>query len=230
VIDWRLLALEFRRRRLARRLPAGPLRDLCVARMPSAASDWRAVEFAVVDLETTGTDYRSDDIVSAGWVIVRRGAIDLGTANRRMVRPSMAIPERSAIIHAITDDEAARGERLQDVLAELLAALAGRVLVAHYSPAECGFLDVACRHSFGGGLLVPVVDTLRLERARQVRAGRAPRPGELRLDALRARYELPPHTLHDALGDALATAELFLAQVAHMDDGPSIALGDLMSA
>ena len=79
---------------------------------------------------------------------------------------------------------------------------------------ELEFLDAACRRCLGGGLIVPVVDTLHLARRRSSRAGHTPAPGEFRLDALRTRYKLPGHQMHDALGDAIATAELFLAQAA----------------
>ena len=40
------------------------------------------------------------------------------------------------------------------------------------------------------------------------------RQGELTLAACRARYHLPDYRAHNALGDALATAELLLAHLA----------------
>lgn len=224
---WRLLPLELRRRRLARISPPGPLREFHAVPFPADAADWRAVEFVALDFEATGGDPGSEDIVSAGWVVVRRGAVDLGTARRRLVRTGRAMPERSAVVHAITDDEVATGEPLDRVLADLLGDLAGRVLIAHYSPAELGFLDSACRRCFGGPLLVPVVDTLQLALRRLQREGQEAGPGDLRLDELRTRLGLPGHALHDSLGDAIATAELFLAQVEHLGGGERLALRSL---
>jgi DNA polymerase-3 subunit epsilon len=49
-------------------------------------------------------------------------------------------------------------------------------------------------------------------------AHRQARDGELRLDALRAAYNLPRYPAHNALSDALATAELFLALLQHQSD------------
>jgi len=228
VIGGSLLPLGLRRRRLARRLPPGPLRDFHAVDLPPGGADWRSVEFVALDFETTGSDPRSEDVVSAGWVVVRHGAIELGTAARRLVRPSKPMPERSAVIHAITDDEAARGESLCTVLEDLLGILSGRVLVAHYAAAERGFLEAACRRCFGAGLVLPVVDTLQLARSRFERNGRQLARGDLRLDALRARLGLPDHAMHDALGDALATAELFLAQAEHLAAGEPLPLRALM--
>lgn len=224
---WRLLPLELRRRRLARISPPGPLREFHAVPFPADGSDWRAAEFLALDFEATGGDPASEDIVSAGWVLVRGGAVELGTARRRLVRTTRAMPERSAVLHAITDDDAAAGEPLDRVLADLLRDLAGRVLIAHYSPAELGFLDAACRRCFGGRLLVPVVDTLQLALRRLQHEGQEPSPGELRLDALRTRLGLPVHALHDSLGDAIATAELFLAQAEHLGGGDRLALRSL---
>jgi DNA polymerase-3 subunit epsilon len=227
VNPWHLLPIGLRRRRLARTLPPGPLRDFHVVTIPPDRADWREVEFVALDFETTGTDPASDEIVSAGWVVVRRGAIELATARYRLVRTTKAMPESSAVIHSITDDEAAGGDPLEQVIAELLADLAGRVLIAHYSPAEIGFLEAACRRCFGGPLQLPVVDTLQLARRRLAREGRDAAKGDLRLDALRARLGLPGHSLHDALGDAIATAEVFLAQAAQLGGSDGASLGAL---
>jgi len=224
-----LLPLRWRRRRLARRVPAGPLRDFLESPLPPRTADWRSVEFMVLDFETTGTDPRRDEIVSAGWVLVQGGAVQLGSAQRRMVRPSQAIPERSAVIHAVTDDEAAQGEELCRVLADLLADLAGRVLVAHYAPAELGFLQAACRRCLGGAPVAAVVDTVQLGRRTHLQRGQETVRGALRLDALREELNLPRHVMHDALGDAVATAELFLAQMAQLGDGAAVPLKSILT-
>lgn len=226
---WALLPLELQRRRLARTAPAGPLRSFYLEPLPPATSEWRDVAFLAVDLETTGLDARTGEVVSVGWVEVRHSTIDLSTASRRIVRTSRSMPEQSAVIHSITDDEAAKGEPLDEVLAGLLRALAGRVLLAHYLPTESGFLDAACVRCYGAGFRTPAVDTVQLARAGFARRGKAPASGELRLDALRARHGLPRHSSHDALSDALATAELFLAQVEELGAAGPVKLKALLA-
>lgn len=224
-----LLPWDLRRRRLARSVPAGPLRNFYAVPFPAPSADWRSLEYVALDLETTGTDPRSEEIVSAGWVVLRGPSIDLSTATQRLVRTSKAMPERSAIIHAITDDEAVGGEAPCSVLEELLGVLRGRVLVAHYAPTERGFVDAACRRCFGGGLLVPTVDTLALGHRKRVRQGRDPVRGDLRLAALRERYNLPVYASHDALIDAIAAAELMLAQAEEQSGGGPLPLKALLA-
>jgi DNA polymerase-3 subunit epsilon len=208
-----LLPWDLRRRRLARSAPPGPLRRFYEVPFPPLRANWRSLEYLALDLETTGTDPLTEDIVSAGWVVLRGPSIDLSTATRRLVRTSRAMPERSAVIHAITDDEAGAGAPPCAVLEELLHELQGRVLIAHYAATERGFVDVACRQCFGGALHVPTVDTLALAHRSCIRQGREPVRGGLRLAALRERYNLPAYPSHDALVDAIAAAELFLAQM-----------------
>jgi len=168
-----------------------------------------------LDLETTGLDPGHDEILSVGLVCLKEGRIDLATAEHHLVAPARAIPEGSAVIHQITDDAAARGDALAEVIPRVLARLAGRVLLGHHVKVEREFLDAACQRLYGTGFLIPVSDTESLirrwlEQRNQPFGGR-----DLRLDALRERYGLPRYKAHNALVDALATAELFCAFAAH---------------
>jgi DNA polymerase-3 subunit epsilon len=200
----RVLGLDFRRRRLLRRAAPGPLRDCLAVPFPDRRTDYRAVSFVALDLETTGLDPRRDEILSIGLVALAGGRIDLGT-------------ERSAVLHRITDDDAARGQPLADVLPPVLARLAGSVLLGHHVETERAFLDAACRRVYGTGLVVPLSDTGILVRRWMARRHQPLAAGELRLSALRERYGLPRYRAHDALVDALATAELFCAFVAQCE-------------
>ena len=49
-------------------------------------------------------------------------------------------------------------------MARLLAALAGRVLLAHFARIETGFLTAVCERAWGASMPCVVVDTLELER------------------------------------------------------------------
>ncbi|MFN3597962.1 MAG: 3'-5' exonuclease [Rubricoccaceae bacterium] len=214
------------RRRAATRLEAAPLAAFLAAPTPDLDADWRAAELLALDLETTGLDPARDAILAVGFVVVRGGAVALGTARRLLLRPEQAVAQ-SAAVHGITDSAAARGLPLANALPVILEALAGRVLLGHHVPFDAGFLGAACRRLYGAGLPVLSVDTLALEARRH--SARPLPEGALRLGACRARYGLPRAPAHDALGDALATAELFLAQAAHLARGERLPLRYLVS-
>jgi len=200
------------------------MRDYLSQPFPSGSQDYRDVDYLALDLETTGLDAKKDVILSFGYVTVRGTRIDLSSARHQVVRISRAIPEASAVIHQITDDQAARGDALEDALGALLAALAGKVMIAHHARIEVSFVGAACKRLYGQGLLVPVLDTQAVAHRTLERRQIAFKGSDLRLHALGDRYNLPRYGAHNALSDALAAAELFLAQAAHRDVGKGLAL------
>lgn len=223
----RWLGPEFARRGLYQKTPSGPMRAYFEQPFVSAKVLCGEAELLAVDLETTGLDPKKDRILSVGCVVVRALGIPLATARHRYLRVEEAIPEASAVIHRITDDTAAQGDDPREVLAWLLTQLRGRVLLAHHARIELGFLDRACREWFGAPLLTPYLDTLALAQRRFARRNQVIKPSDLRLFNLRRRYHLPASPAHNALSDALATAELFLALVGEHAGGERCRLGDL---
>lgn len=205
---------DFRRRRLLARAPAGPLRDYLETPFPDPNTPSQKAPYLALDLETTGGDPARNEIVSFGWVGLDGDRIDLGSARHYIVQLRGAMSGGSAAIHRITDDQCQTGCRLETALDALLAALAGRVMIAHRAETELGFVGRACEAVYGGRILIPTVDTLGIAVRAKTRRHQPLQRGELRLSALRQKYRLPRYRAHNALSDALATAELFLAQQA----------------
>lgn len=218
-----------RRDKLLQTVLAGPMRDYLTVPLPEPTTDVRELKLLAVDVETTGMDPRRDDLLSVGFVPIDGLSIDLSGARRYVVRSDRGVGQ-SAAIHGITDDAVASGTPLLSVLTEVLAALRGRVLLAHFTDMEEGFISVGCNRTFGARMPCARIDTLELQRRIIVgnRHGEAP-PGTLRLWAARRRYGLPVYRAHQALVDAIACAELFLAQVAEMSAAGPISLKDLAS-
>ncbi len=202
---------DWRRQNLLKSLGPGPLRRYFAAPFPSPRTPCDNTELVAIDLETTGLNPKQDRILSVGTVIVTGTTIQLDSATYHLVRPNQSIPETSAVIHGITDDCAAAGWPIGDVMGQILERLRGRVLLAHHARIEYGFLDQASRRLCGGPLLVPTIDTQILARRSLRHYADSLRPGDLRLHALRRRYGLPQYPAHNALCDALAAAELYLA-------------------
>ena len=177
-----------------------------------------------VDLETTGLSPAHDRVLAVGWVPVDGMRIDLSGARRHLVRADD--PGEAVTIHGLTHDDLEAGQPLADVLAELRAALSGRVMLAHYARFDRGFLDAAFRAVGEPPLRMHDVCTLELQRRLLSLHGEIPHGG-LRLWRARQRFGLPVAKAHDALGDALACAELYLAQVAELGAGKPLRLRDV---
>lgn len=188
--------------------------DFLAAPLPARHADVRELEFVALDLEMTGLDPRRDEIASIGYVVIRHGRICLEQARHQLIQIEGSVAQ-SATLHGLVDTDLTDGVPLAEVLTDLLDVLAGRVLVLHHAALDLGFLNVACRRLWDVPLVTRVVDTLALARHRHHHPHREPKEGELRLHAVRSQYGLPRYPAHDALSDALATAELYLALVAH---------------
>ena len=194
-----------------------PLRTVLHTGPPRSRTSIADTKIVAVDLELTGLDPRADQIVAIGWVVIEQGRIQMQSARRTLVQIDGSVAE-SATVHGIVDASLHTAVSLEDALNSLLPETNRAVLLAHHAPVEQRFLNAACRKCFGAPLLVPVIDTVALGRQLLERGTRSAADDALRLPALRQRYGLPAYPAHDALTDALATAELFLAQCTRLGD------------
>ncbi|WP_459867808.1 3'-5' exonuclease [Halomonas shantousis] len=188
-----------------------------------------------LDMETTGLDEQRHAIVSLGLVPFTLRRIALAQRRYWVVRPSRSLNEESIKFHRITHSKIADAPDFDAILDDMLAAMAGRLVVVHYRHIERPFLNAAIKARRGEGALFPVIDTMSLEarRYRQSMWARFQRwigrpPASIRLHDSRARYGLPAYQGHHALIDALATAELLQAQIARHYT-PQTPIGDLWS-
>ncbi|MBT2785133.1 MULTISPECIES: 3'-5' exonuclease [unclassified Halomonas] len=189
--------------------------------LPDPETPISEVPMVALDMETTGLDERRHAIVSVGVVPFTLNRIKLAERRYWVVKPPRPLDEASIAFHHITHSEIAQAPDLDDILDELLAQLAGRLVVVHFRNIERPFLDAAVKARRGEGVLFPMIDTMSLEARlhRQTLWARFRRwlgrpPVSIRLHASRRRYGLPAYQGHHALVDALATAELLQAQIA----------------
>ncbi|AOT07008.1 3'-5' exonuclease [Pseudoalteromonas luteoviolacea] len=188
---------------------------------------WIDSELVVVDLELTGLNANLHEIVSVAWVEINYGQIALQKAQYKINKDVQKL-EQSPIYHGISEPEIAeKGEHLGAILSVLARLLDTKTLVCHNAPLDWGFLQkyfiqygISTKPTF-------MIDTLKLEKKRLLRAQEVIREDQLTLPACRARYGLPAYQNHNALSDALATAELLLAQVSHLDSQKAITLRKL---
>lgn len=171
-------------------------------------------EIISVDLELTGLDPDRCEILSVGWTEIVNGRVRMAANQHLLVRPEGGVGD-SAAIHELRDRDVAAGGSLGNALDALFTAARGRVFLFHHAGLDAACLQRACERWAGCRPPIPALDTLRMEAERRRRRGQPIPDGALRLGALRAEYGLPEHALHDALGDAVATAELFLAMASH---------------
>ncbi len=224
-----LLPAQQYRRWLLGRVDDGPLKTYLQAPLPDSRKKIMACEFLALDFETTGLDAKQEAILSIGYTLLQRGKILMRNNGHHVVKVNKSIPAESVIIHKITDDRAHQGIHLHDVMPILLQQMAGRVILVHYGAIERNFLNAACQQLYGHKLPMLIVDTIQIESKRLLLNQAPTAKNQLRLFNLRKQYGLPRYNAHSALEDAIATAELFLAQVEALSSGNAVPLKYVLS-
>ncbi len=185
------------------------------APLPASGTRWREARWCALDFELTGLDRRHDEIISFGAIPIDGARIRLRGAASGLVRPTRELSEASIRIHGIRTTDLAQAPALEEAIGPLLGALAGRVLIAHSAAVETTFLRRALRQQ-GLKLRGPVVDTEVLGRVwLHARDGKLRR--HVHLGELATALGLPADRPHVAVGDALTTAQVFLALASHLD-------------
>lgn len=219
--------LRLHRLKYKKRVRGTPLDKLWHCHLPNPGCSWQDTSFLVVDAEMSSLDPTAGELLSLGWVCVDNGGIALDSATHVLLKAEHSVGQ-SATIHHLRDCELEDGVSSQDGLEQFMQAACGKVLVFHNATLDLAFLNKLTKQQCGAPLLLPTADTLRLEKARLSRFDEVIKPGDLRLQACRDRYNLPAYPAHNALLDALATAELLVAHAKHRAGKGRLKLRDLL--
>ena len=115
---------------------------------PADGAGWREGSWCAVDLEMTGLDPRTDEIVAIGAVPILDGRVVLGGGMYTLVRASKRSQVGAVLVHKLRLADVADAPTLDEGIDLLLEALAGRVPVFHTAAIETAFLgrQFARRH------------------------------------------------------------------------------------
>jgi DNA polymerase-3 subunit epsilon len=160
-----------------------------------------SLSYAVVDVETTGMRAGERDRITEIAVVVVQGGrreVVLDT----LINPGRPIPPAICAITNITNDMVREAPVFGELADQVLAALSGRIFVAHNARVDWNFVTSELQRSRDLVLDGPRLCTVRLAR-RLVRGIRS-----CGLDSLTRWFGFENRSRHRAAGDALVTAEL----------------------
>ncbi|MFW5951336.1 MAG: PolC-type DNA polymerase III [Gemmatimonadota bacterium] len=163
-----------------------------------------ALEYAVVDCETTGgSPARGHRVTEIAVVRVDRDGRVLDRVDT-LVNPMRAIPRAITRITHIDDSMVSDAPLFAEIAPRVQQALAGAVFVAHNAPFDLRFVEWEMKRGDFAPPKGKVLCTARL--ARKL----LPEMRSRSLDALIHRWAIPCDARHRALGDARATVDVLV--------------------
>jgi DNA polymerase-3 subunit epsilon len=206
---------------LGREVPLAPAararldRWLALPALPTELAP-AAARFVVADVESTGLDMRADRLIAIGAVTVEAGRIDLGRSFYKVLRQDAASSRENILVHGICGTQQREGEDPVEALLAFLEFTGRAPLVGYHAAFDAAMIGKATQECLGESFRAPWVD-LAYVAPELVPTEGARHKG---LDAWLQRFGIEVFSRHDAVADALATAQLLLAVLAHAQQKP----------
>ncbi|WP_071131443.1 helicase C-terminal domain-containing protein [Enterococcus timonensis] len=172
--------------------------------------------YAVVDLETTGTDLEHDRIIQVGAVLLQNGQIVSRFATD--VNPERKIPKNIETLTGISNKQVRQAPIFTDIAGMLHQYLEGTIFVAHNIGFDYRFLNAAMQKEGLPPLKLAGIDTVVLAQIF------FPTEISFRLKDLADSFGLTHERPHHADSDAEVTAQLLLKIQEKMRAMPKITL------
>jgi DNA polymerase-3 subunit epsilon len=180
--------------------------------------------FAVMDVETTGFNYKKgDEIIAIGAVIVEDGEIKREKTFHQLVYPNRQVPDPVSRLTGIAGDMLVGRPSFFGVLQQFLGFIGCNIIIGHNIPFDLGFINPKLKKYCRTEIKNRAIDTLDIARFLDLPSK------SVSLDNLLDFYGIEPVGRHSALGDALLTAELFIRLAAALKDRHIHTLAELDS-
>jgi len=158
------------------------------------------MEYAIVDIETTGS-YAGGNNITEIAIIIHNGKHTL-EKYQTLVNPKTSIPYHIQILTGINDDMVANAPTFDEIAFKVYSLLHKRVFVAHNVNFDYSFVVQELKKA-GYEWKAPKLCTVRLSRKI------IPNLASYSLGKLCLNLNIPNNARHRAMGDAEATAILF---------------------
>jgi len=159
-------------------------------------------EFVVFDIETTGLNSHTNEIIEIGAVKIKAGRIV--DRYSQLINPGRPIPYDITEITSITDEQVANEPKIDEVIGKFVDFVGDAVLVAHNAPFDMGFIKRDIKKYLNIDYQCSVIDTLQMAR------DLFPDLKKYGLGDLNKTLGLALEKHHRAVDDSQATANMFI--------------------
>ncbi|MEG8945847.1 exonuclease domain-containing protein [Rosettibacter firmus] len=159
-------------------------------------------DYCVFDFETTGTSPSLDKVIEIGIVKISKGKI-IDTF-QSFINPGRPVPYFITLMTGITNSDVSNAPYFEEVYYKIKEFVGDSILVAHHLNFDYSFLRNECANANLEMLNNYTVCTLKL--AKRL----FPELPSKSLGSLTRHFKIRHKNIHRGLGDALATAKIFL--------------------
>lgn len=178
--------------------------------------------FAVVDIETTGTDISADNrTIQFSCCLVSNNKIIKTFVTD--INPQREVPNRIVQLTGITNERLQKAKTFDQVAAQLYSLLNNTVFVAHNVNFDFPFLNSEFQRVGYPELQIEAIDTVTLSQIL------LPTLSSYRLQDLSSYFNIEHDHPHTADSDALATAKLLLILLRQIKMLPKMTLEQIIS-
>lgn len=152
----------------------------------------------VLDLETTGLDYKREKIIEfAGIKMVNN---EITEEFETLINPEQEIRHSSIEIHHITPDMVKDAPTIAEVMPKIMDFIKDYPIVAHNAIFDHSFLNQASKNLYGEGIKNPKIDTFHMYK--EV----FPEEHSHGLESMLRRFNIDLPVIHRAMSDAKGLA------------------------
>jgi DNA polymerase III subunit epsilon len=182
-----------------------------------------AAQWVVADVESSGLDARRDRLISIGAIAVCGGTIRFGQSFEVVLRQPVASAESNILLHGIGGQRQRAGVAPASALLSFLEFAGNSPLIAYHADFDSTLIGRALARELGVTRRLPWLDLALLAPA--LLGTRSPRARSL--DDWLAVAGIRNVARHDAVADALATAQLLLMVLAEATQRKVATIADL---
>ncbi|GHP12786.1 diguanylate cyclase [Lentilactobacillus fungorum] len=178
--------------------------------------------YAVVDIETTGTDIAADNrAIQFSCCLVSNNQITETYVVD--INPQCVVPNRIVQLTGLTNERLQHAKTFDQLAAKLYALLSGTVFVAHNVNFDFPFLNAEFQRVGYPELQIEAIDTVTLSQIL------LPTLSSYRLQDLSTYFNIRHDHPHTADSDALATAKLLIILLGQIKELPAITLRQIVT-
>ncbi|MBK7104791.1 MAG: 3'-5' exonuclease [Ignavibacteriae bacterium] len=170
-------------------------------------------DFVIIDVESTGLDFKKDKILSIGGVKIKNNQIDVSNTFEIYLEQDEFNPD-AALVHGILKKSNSEKISEQDGIIKFLKFIKNDIIVGHSIYFDISIINETIKRNGGNKLLNKSIDTINLYK--RIKGEDYKIDSSVSLDTLSEEFKITKSDRHNAAGDAIITAILFMKLISKL--------------